>query len=133
MPGRQQEGTGPQEDRTACGSVSVYGGGVSSRLSLASRSDTGFFLAVHVLLCRDGCQQEGFWEVVGHMASPFDLPVFVQWGLVSSVFLTGISYHIIGHTTGYYGSWPGGAVSASVFPLTVPQSKRWVGSSYRAP
>ena len=47
--------------------------GSVSRLSLANPSDTGFFLAVHVLLRRDGCQQEGFWEVVGHMASLFDL------------------------------------------------------------
>ena len=25
------------------------------------------------LLSQNGCQREGFWEVVGHMASPFDL------------------------------------------------------------
>ena len=47
--------------------------GLVSRLSLASHSDSGSFLVMHVLLSRDGCQQEGFWEVVGHMASPFDL------------------------------------------------------------
>ena len=28
---------------------------------------------VHTLLNQDECQWEGFWEVVGHMASPFDL------------------------------------------------------------
>ena len=28
---------------------------------------------VHALFSQDGCQQEGFWEVVGHVASPFDL------------------------------------------------------------
>ena len=47
--------------------------GLVSRLSLASHSDSESFLVVHVLLSQDECQQEGFWEVVGHMASPFDL------------------------------------------------------------
>ena len=50
-----------------------YGDGISFQVVSASHSDSGSFLAVHVLLSRDGCQQEGFWEVAGHMASPFDL------------------------------------------------------------
>ena len=25
------------------------------------------------LLSQEGCQREGFWEVVGHMESPFNL------------------------------------------------------------
>ena len=41
--------------------------------SLASHSNSESFLVVHTLLSQDGCQQGGFWEVVGHVASPFDL------------------------------------------------------------
>ena len=29
---------------------------------------------VHALFSQDGCQREGFWEVVGHVVSLFDLP-----------------------------------------------------------
>ena len=28
---------------------------------------------VHALLSQDGCQRGGFWEVVGHVVSLFDL------------------------------------------------------------
>ena len=42
-------------------------------LSLANHSDSEFFLVVHALFSQDGCQREGFWEVVGHVVSPFDL------------------------------------------------------------
>ena len=38
-------------------------------ISLDSRS----FLVAHALLSQDESQQEGFWEVVGPVASPFDL------------------------------------------------------------
>ena len=44
-----------------------------SRMSLADHSDSGSFLVVHALLSQDGCQPGGFWEVVGHVASPYDL------------------------------------------------------------
>ena len=47
--------------------------GLVSGLSLANRSDTGSLLLVHALLSQDGCQREGFWEVVEHVASPFGL------------------------------------------------------------
>ena len=47
--------------------------GLVSRLSLANHSDSESFLAVDVLFSQDGCQREGFWEVVGHVVSPFDL------------------------------------------------------------
>ena len=47
--------------------------GFVSGLSLASHSDSGSFLVVHTLFSQDGCQREGFWEVVGHAVSPFDL------------------------------------------------------------
>ena len=47
--------------------------GLVSGLSLANHSDSESFLVVHALFSQDGCQQEGFWEVVGHVVSPFDL------------------------------------------------------------
>ena len=47
--------------------------GLVSGLSLANHSDSEWFLVVHALFSQDGCQREGFWEVVGHVVSPFDL------------------------------------------------------------
>ena len=44
-----------------------------SGLSLANPSDLESFLVVHALFSQDGCQQEGFWEVVGHMVSLLNL------------------------------------------------------------
>ena len=63
-----------QEDRCAMW-LAVSGFmlmGLVSRLSLANHSDSGSFLVAHTLLSQDGRQREGFWEVLGHMASPFD-------------------------------------------------------------
>ena len=42
------------------------------RLSLTNHSDSESFLVVPALLSQDGCQR-GFWEVVGHVISSFDL------------------------------------------------------------
>ena len=47
--------------------------GLVSWLSLANHSDSQSFLVVHALFSQDGCQREGFWEVVGQVVSPFDL------------------------------------------------------------
>ena len=47
--------------------------GLASGLSLANHSVSESFLVVHTLFSQDGCQREGFLEVVGHMVSPFDL------------------------------------------------------------
>ena len=47
--------------------------GLVSGLSLANPSDSESFLVVHALFSQDGCQQEGFWEVVGNVVPPFDL------------------------------------------------------------
>ena len=47
--------------------------GLVSWLSLTSHSDSESLLVVHPLLSQDGCQREGFWEVVGYMVPPFDL------------------------------------------------------------
>ena len=40
------------------------------------------------------------------------------WWLISSVFLIRISGHKTTHANGYYGGWPGWAVSVSLLPLT---------------
>ena len=45
--------------------------GLVSGLSLANHSDSGSFLVVQALFSQHGCQG-GFWEVVGHVVSPFD-------------------------------------------------------------
>ena len=47
--------------------------GLVSGLSLANHSDSESFLWVHALFSQDGCQREGFWEVVRHVVSLFDL------------------------------------------------------------
>ena len=47
--------------------------GLVSGLSLANHSDSVAFLVVQALFSQDGCRREGFWEVVGHVVSPFDL------------------------------------------------------------
>ena len=47
--------------------------GLVSGLSLANHSDSESFLEVHSLFSQDGCKREGFWEVVRHVVSPFDL------------------------------------------------------------
>ena len=86
--------------------------GFVSGLSLASYSVSESFLVVHTLLSQDGFQQ-GFWEVVGHVASPFDLSGTLQ---VSAAFLSRPSCCKITHANGYYGAWPGSAVPVSVSP-----------------
>ena len=57
--------------------------GLLSGLSLASHSDSESFLVVQALLVQDGCQREGFWEVVRHVVSPFDLFQTLQVQLIS--------------------------------------------------
>ena len=64
--------------------------GLVSGLSLASHSDSESFLVVHALFSQDGCQREGFWEVVRHV-SPFDLSqtLLVGGGLLVPYSLSG--------------------------------------------
>ena len=61
-----------REPRHAC-SLGFMVMGLVSGLSLANHSDSESFLMVHTLFSQDGCQREGFWEVVGQVVSPFDL------------------------------------------------------------
>ena len=70
-----QQGKGTQENCSA-GWLAVSGFmvmGLVSGQSLANHSDSESFLGVHALFSQDRCQREGFWEVVGHVGSPFDL------------------------------------------------------------
>ena len=92
---------------------------ISFRAVLSHHSDSESFLVVHALFSQDGCQREGFWEVVGHV-SPFDLSRILSVGgsLISSVFLSRSSCKTT-HADGYYGAWPGWAVSISMLPLTL--------------
>ena len=46
--------------------------GLISRLSLVINSVSESFLDAQALFSQDGCQQ-GFWEVIGQVVSPFDL------------------------------------------------------------
>ena len=74
-PGVEQEGDGTQEN---CSAAWLTGSGfmvmgLVSGLSLAHHSDSESFLVVHALFSQDGCQREGFWEVVRQVVSPFDL------------------------------------------------------------
>ena len=68
-PGGEQEGEGTQENCSARW-LEVLGFmemGLVSGLFLANHSDSESFLVVHALFSQDGCQKEGFWEVVGNM------------------------------------------------------------------
>ena len=64
--GGEQEGKETQEKGSAkwfavSGFMTMR---LASWLSLVNHSDSGSFWMVHTLLNQDGCQQEGFWEVV---------------------------------------------------------------------
>ena len=66
-PGGARESEGTQEDCSATW-LAVSGFlvmGLVSGLSLANHPDSECFLVAHALFSRDGCQREGFWEVVG--------------------------------------------------------------------
>ena len=48
-------------------------------LSLANHSDSESFLVVHALFSQDGCQREGFWEVLDMWCLCLTFPKFFQW------------------------------------------------------
>ena len=74
-PGREQLGKGTQENccATWLTGLGFMVMGLVSGLSLANHSESESLLVVHTLFSQDGCQREGFREVVGHVVSPFDL------------------------------------------------------------
>ena len=65
--------------------------GSFSGMSLANHPDSESFLVVHALFSQDGCQREGFWEVVGQVVSSFDLSqtLLVGGGLLVPCSLAG--------------------------------------------
>ena len=73
------------------GSLGFYGDGISFRVVFSQSSDSESFLVVQALFSQDGCQREGFWEVVGQVVSPFDLSrtLLVGGGLLVPCFLPG--------------------------------------------
>ena len=85
--------------------------GLVSGLSLANHSDSESFL----VFSHDGGHQGGFWEVLRHVVSPFDLPrtLPVYGGLLVPGFLLGP------HANSYYDAWPEKAISVSRLPLTL--------------
>ena len=72
--GGEHQGKGTQDNCSATW-LTVLGFMVMALVSglfLANHSDSGSFPVAHTLLSQDGRQREGFWEVLGHMTSPFD-------------------------------------------------------------
>ena len=54
-------------------SFRFYGDGISFQVVSGQLFWPRSFLMIQALLNQDECQEEGFWEVVGHVVSPFDL------------------------------------------------------------
>ena len=54
--------------------------GLVSGWSLANHSNSESFLVAHASLSQDGCSREGFWEVDGHVLSPFNLSQALRVG-----------------------------------------------------
>ena len=113
--------------------------GLVSGLSLANHSDSESFLVVHAYFRPDGCQREGFWEVVGYVGSPLDLSQTSssnKWRLSSSVFLARRSCHKTTPAKCYSGAWPGWMVSNSALALKPwslePSLFSWRGKSQQA-
>ena len=113
--------------------------GLVSGLSLAKHSDSESFLVVHTYFRPDGCQREGFWDVVGHVESPWDLSQTSssnKWRLSSSVFLARRSCHKTTPANGYYSAWPGWVVTISALALTPwslePSLFSWRGKTQQA-
>ena len=96
--------------------------GLVSGLSLANHSDSESFLVVHTLFSQDGCQREGFWEVVRHVVSLFDLSQIplVGGGLLVPCSLAGppVIKQLMQMVIMVPG--PGWVVSINVLPLTKP-------------
>ena len=71
----------------------------------------------HALFSQDGFYREGFWEVVGHLLTFPELSL-LGGGLLVLCSSSGPPVKTT-HAYGYYGAWPGPAVSVNVHPLTV--------------
>ena len=103
----------------AC-SLRFYGDGISFRVVFSQSSDSRV-LPGGACLVRPRCMPErrilGNGQTCGVSFWPF-LNSSSWWWLINSVFLTKTSCQKTTHANGYYGAWPGWAVSVSVLPLT---------------
>ena len=133
-PGGEQEGKGTQENCSAeC--LAVLGFMVMGWVS-------GYYLANHSNSVFPGgtCMAQPRWMLArgilgsgrtGSVSSRRPFPNSSGWWwLISSVFLIRISCHKTPHANGYYGAWPGWAVSVSVLPLTLWQKCVWKVRGY---
>ena len=116
---------GREPRRTALRMVSMSGFmvmGLVSRLSLANHSNSVFPGGTRIAQPRWMLVRGILGSGRTHSVSfrPF-LNSSGWWWLISSIFLIRISCHKTTHANGYYGTWPGWAVSISVLPLTTPR------------
>ena len=121
-PGGEQQGKGTQENSSAMWlSLGFYGDGPSFRVVFSQ----SFWLRV---LPDGACLVQPRWmperrilgggQTCGVSFWPFPNSSGWWWH-ISSMFLTRTSCRKTTHANGYYGAWPGWAVSVSVLPLTV--------------
>ena len=93
--------------------------GLVSGLSLANHSDSVLSGGAHLVQPRRMPERRilrGGSDMCCLLASP----ELFWWWLITFVFLTRTFCHKTTHANGYYGAWPGWAVSVSVLPLTTP-------------
>ena len=94
--------------------------GLVSGLSLASHSDSesSWWYTPRSAKMDAREKDSGRWSETWCLLLTFP-KFFSWWRLISSVFLTRTSCRKTTHADGYYGAWPGWAVSVSMLPLTV--------------
>ena len=118
--GGEQEGKGTQKNcpSTWLTVLGFMGMVLVPGFSLTNHSDSQSFLVAPALLIQ-------FWEVVGHLASPFwPFPNHPSWWwLPSSLISTRTSCPNRTHVSVCCDAWPEWAVSVSVLPQTNPQRK----------
>ena len=101
--------------------LGFYGDGISFRVvfSQSFRLKSPSWWCTPCSAKMNAREDSGRWLAMWCLLLNFP-ELFCWWRLISSVFLTRTSCHKTTHTNGYYGAWPGWAVSISVLPLTVP-------------
>ena len=104
--------------------------GLVSGWSLANHSNSESFLVAHIAQRRwtlvRGILGRGRTHSVSFQPFPNSSG---WWWLIRSIFLIRISCHKTTHANGYYGAWPGWAVSISMLPLT--HSHLWKFTAWR--
>ena len=125
---RRRAGGSGSPGRQLCDGLQFYGDGISFRVVISH----SFWLRVlpgggHLVQPRWMLERRilGGGQTCGVSFRPFQNSSS-WWWLMSSVFLTRTSCRKTTHANGYYGVWPGWAVSISVLPLTVRVGSRGV-------